>query len=210
MTDRTRRSFFHLTIVVNNKGVRFLDEGEDFWPLTYAKYGQYCLEQPQRVAYQIFDSKMKGSIEDYYLTGRCVEANSIRELAEELEIDANCLSRVVEEFNTAALQPNEFNPAGKDGNSTVGIIPVKSNWAIKIDTPPYFAYATCCGITFTYGGLSVNRQAQVLNTEGEVIPGLYACGEIVGGLFYHNYPGGAGLTRGAVMGRIAGYNAATQ
>jgi len=139
-----------------------------------------------------------------------VEANSIRELAEELEIDADRLVQTVEEFNAGAPQPHEFEPERRDGNSTVGVTPVKSNWALKIDTPPYVAYATCCGITFTYGGLSVNRQAQVLNTEGEVISGLYACGEIVGGLFYHNYPGGTGLTRGAVMGRIAGYNAVSE
>jgi len=210
MTDRTRRVSFPLSIVVSNKGGRFLDEGEDLWHFTYAKYGQYCLEQPQLIVYQIFDSKVNSRIEDYYLTGRCVEANSIRELAEELEIDTDRLFRTVEEFNAAAPQPNEFEPAKRDGNSTTGISPAKSNWALKIDTPPYFAYATCCGITFTYGGLSVNRQAQVLDTEGEVIPGLYACGEIVGGLFYHNYPGGTGLTRGAVMGRISGYNAAAQ
>jgi tricarballylate dehydrogenase len=85
---------------------------------------------------------------------------------------------------------------------------MKSNWALKLDTPPYVAYATNCGITFTYGGIRVDHNSQVLTTEGEAIRGLYACGEIVGGLFYHNYPGGTGLTRGAVMGRIAGYNAA--
>jgi tricarballylate dehydrogenase len=210
MTDRTRRVSFPLSIVVNNKGGRFLDEGEDLWHFTYAKYGQCCLEQPQLIVYQIFDSKVKGRIEDYYLTGRCVEANSIRELAEELEIDTDRLFRTVEEFNAAALQPNEFDPTKRDGNSTVGISPVKSNWALKIDTPPYFAYATCCGITFSFGGLKVNREFQVLNTEGEVIPNLYACGEIVGGLFYYNYTGGVGLTKGAVAGRIAGYNASTQ
>ncbi|MEW6377401.1 MAG: FAD-dependent tricarballylate dehydrogenase TcuA [Thermodesulfobacteriota bacterium] len=210
MLDRTRRVSYPFSIVVNSQGKRFLDEGEDVFPLTFAIIGQYCLQQPHRIAYQIFDAKTRPLIEDYYLIGRCVEGNSIQELAEELMIDAKDLARTVEEFNAAVRQPNEFQPASKDGNSTVGIRPVKSNWAVKIDTPPYVAYATCCGITFTYGGIQVNRNSQVLNTEGEVIPGLYACGEIVGGLFYHNYPGGTGLTRGAVMGRIAGYNAAAE
>ena len=210
LTDRTRRIFHQLGIVVNTKGERFLDEGEDINPLTYAKVGQYCLQQPHLIAYQIFDSKVRPFLEDYYLTGRWVEANSIQELAEELEIERDRLVQTVEAFNAGAPQPNTFIPVLKDGNSTVGITPVKSNWALKLDTPPYVAYATNCGITFTYGGIRVDRESRVLNTEGEVIPGLYACGEIVGGLFYYNYPGGTGLTRGAVMGRIAGYNAAAE
>lgn len=208
MVDRTRRISHPFSLVVNAQGKRFLDEGEDMGAFTYAKYGQYCLQQPHLTAFQIFDAKVRPIIEDYYLTGRCVEANSIRELAEELDIDADQLARTVEEFNAAAPQPKEFDPAHKDGNGTVGIWPPKSNWALKVDQPPYVAYATWCGITFTYGGIRVDREARVLNTEGEVIPGLYACGEIVGGLFYHNYPGGTGLTRGAVMGRLAGVHAA--
>jgi tricarballylate dehydrogenase len=208
MTDRTRRISHPFSIIVNSEGKRFLDEGADTHSFTYAKYGQHCLTQPHLLAYQIFDSKVRPIIEDYYLTGRCVEADSFQELAEALEIDPDKLVKTVEEFNAASPQPNPFDPVKRDGNATVGIQPVKSNWALKLDTPPFVAYATCCGITFTYGGLDVNRESQVLNTEGEIIPGLYACGEIVGKLFYHNYPGGTGLTRGAVMGRIAGYNAA--
>ncbi len=207
MTDRTRRISHPLSVVVNIKGKRFLDEGEDISSFTYAKYGQYCLQQPQLIAFHIFDAKVKGLIEDYYLTGRGTEANSIKELADDLEIDADSLLQTIEEFNAGAKTPNPYDHIHKDGNSTIGIHPPKSNWAQKIDTPPYIAYGVWCGITFTYGGIRVNRQSQVLNTEGEVIPGLYACGEIVGGLFYHNYPGGTGLTRGAVMGRIAGYQA---
>lgn len=210
MLDRTRRVSNAFGIVVNSKGERFMDEGEDRFDLVYAKSGQYCLQQPHLTAYQIFDSKGREILEEYYLTGRCVEADCIQELAEVLEIDQGGFAQTIEEFNAAAHESKEFTHVRKDGNSTVGIKPAKSNWARKIDTPPYVAYATCCGITFTYGGIQVNRESQVLNTEGEVIQGLYACGEIVGGLFYHNYPGGTGLTRGAVMGRIAGYNAAAQ
>jgi len=84
----------------------------------------------------------------------------------------------------------------------------KSNWANTIDTPPFEAYAVTCGITFTFGGLRINTGAQVMSTDGEPIPGLYAAGELVGGIFYFNYPGGTGLTNGSVFGRIAGANAA--
>ncbi|MDD1775940.1 MAG: FAD-dependent tricarballylate dehydrogenase TcuA [Candidatus Methanomethylicus sp.] len=208
MLDRTRRVSGSFGIIVNSNGERFIDEGEDRFDLVYAKCGQYCLQQPHLVAYQIFDSKGRDILEDYYQTGRALEVNSVQELAEGLEIDVDRLIRTIDEFNAAAHESKEFVHSRKDGNSTIGISPVKSNWARKINIPPYVAYATCCGITFTYGGIQVNRESQVLNTEGEVIPGLYACGEIVGGLFYHNYPGGTGLTRGAVMGRIAGRNAA--
>jgi tricarballylate dehydrogenase len=87
--------------------------------------------------------------------------------------------------------------------------PVKSNWAQKLDSPPYLAYPVTCGITFTFGGLKVNLRGQVLDASGEVIPGLYACGEIVGGIFYYNYPGAGGLTNGAVLGKVAGAYAAS-
>lgn len=210
MVDRTRRIYHPLGIVLNNKGDRIMDEGLDRIDLVYAKSGQYCLQQPGLLAYQIYDSKNKGYLEDYYSTARWVEANTIREVAEGLGVDVDHFVQTVEKYNAAAPDIKEFSPARKDGNSTIGITPVKSNWARKIDTPPYFGYATTCGITFTFGGVRVNRKSQVLNSEGEVMRGLYACGEIVGGLFYHNYPGGTGLTRGAVMGRIAGYNAAAE
>jgi tricarballylate dehydrogenase len=80
----------------------------------------------------------------------------------------------------------------------------KSNWANRLDQPPYEAYAVTCGITFTFGGLRIDTEGRVIDTEGEAIPGLYAAGELVGGLFYFNYPGGTGLMSGAVFGKIAG------
>ena len=95
-----------------------------------------------------------------------------------------------------------------DGKSTNGINPPKSNWALPLDTPPYYGYAVTCGITFTFGGLRINELAQVIDTEDKVIEGLYAAGEVVGGLFYNNYPGGSGLMAGSVFGKIAGHNSA--
>ena len=96
----------------------------------------------------------------------------------------------------------------KDGRGTVGIWPPKSNWAQAIDTPPYVGFRITCGVTFTFGGVRVDEHARVLDAAGRVIPGLCAAGELVGGLFFHNYPGGSGLTAGAVYGRRAGYAAA--
>ena len=82
-----------------------------------------------------------------------------------------------------------------------------SNWANTLDEGPYEAYAVTCGVTFTFGGVRIDTDAQVIDTDGAPIPGLYACGELVGGIFYFNYPGGSGLTNGSVFGRIAGRSA---
>ena len=110
-------------------------------------------------------------------------------------------------FNDA-VQPGDYNPTELDGKATRGISPPKSNWALPIDTPPFVGYAVTCGITFTFGGLRIDARGQVLDGEGNGIANLYAAGELVGGVFYHNYPGGSGLTSGAVFGRLAGASAA--
>jgi tricarballylate dehydrogenase len=104
-------------------------------------------------------------------------------------------------------QTRSFNPNVKDGRRTNGLAVDKSNWSNTLDKPPFEAYAVTCGITFTFGGLKITANAEVVDTEGAVMPGLFACGELVGGVFYLNYPGGAGLTNGAVFGRIAGRQA---
>ena len=112
-------------------------------------------------------------------------------------------------YNAAVRADIPFNPNVKDGRRTEGLAVPKSNWANTIDEPPFEAYAVTCGITFTFGGLRIDTGGQVLDTESEPIPGLYAAGELVGGIFYFNYPGGSGLTSGSVFGRIAGASAAT-
>ena len=95
-----------------------------------------------------------------------------------------------------------------DGKRTVGVTPPKSNWALPIDTPPYVGFVTTTGITFTFGGLRINDRGEVQDLGERTIPGLYAAGELVGGLFYENYPGGSGLMSGSVFGRRAGRFAA--
>ena len=124
-------------------------------------------------------------------------ADTIEDLARKISLPVESVARTVDEFN-AAVQPGEFNPDARDGKSTMGLElePPKSNWALPIDSPPYTAYAVACGITFTYGGIQIDPQARVIDTEDNPIPNLYATGEITGNFFYHNYPGGAGLSCG--------------
>jgi tricarballylate dehydrogenase len=110
-------------------------------------------------------------------------------------------------YNAAVNRDVPFNPNTKDGRGTTGLAIPKSNWAIVFDTPPFEAYAVTCGLTFTFGGLKIDGSARVIDTDGQPIPGLYAAGELVGGLFYFNYPGGTGLVSGSVFGKIAGTSA---
>lgn len=207
--DLFQKHSYPLGIIVNIRGERFLDEGADFRNYTYAEYGRRIIAQPHRAAFQIFDAKVLPLLREEYRIREVTRAESstIEELAKKLEIDVAGLTRTVKEFN-AAVEPGAFNPAVLDGKRTRGIVPPKSNWALPIDTPPFVGYAVTTGITFTFGGLRVTPQAQVLDMENRPIPGLYAAGENVGGLFYYNYPGGSGLTAGAVFGRKAGSRAA--
>ena len=139
------------------------------------------------------------------------DADSLEELAAKLEdVDAARALETIAAFNAAVRADVAFDPNVKDGRGTAGLAIPKSNWANRLDTPPYEAYAVTCGITFTFGGLRINTAAMVLDTDGAPIPGLYAAGELVGGLFYLNYPGGSGLMSGAVFGRIAGDSAGRQ
>lgn len=203
----TVRYSYPFGVMVNMEGKRFIDEGEDIYSMTYAKYGEVILSQPQSTIFQLFDSKAKDLLQHEYTTGASIEWSSIPELAEKTGISAEVLAREIGGYN-AAVQEGNFNPMKKDGKGTRGIQPPKTNWAQRLDSPPFFAYPVTGGITFTFGGVKVNREAQVIDTEEKIIPGLYATGEIVGDMFYHNYPGGAGLMRGTVLGRIAGANAA--
>jgi len=206
--DNFQKHSYPIGIVVNLDGERFLDEGADMRNYTYAKYGREVMKQPRRAAVQIFDAKTIENVRDEYRIREVTkfEANTLEELAEGLEINPEGLVKTIEEFN-AACQPGEYNPSILDGVSTKGISPPKSNWALPIDKPPYTGYMVTCGITFTFGGLKINNQAEVLDLVDRPIPGLYAAGELVGGLFYQNYPGGTGLMNGAVFGRLAGISA---
>lgn len=208
--DGFQKHSYPVGIIVNKYGRRFVDEGADFRNYTYAKYGRAVLEQPERRAFQIFDAETVPLLRDEYRIRQITkaEANTLEELARRLKIeDVSQFVKTVEEFNQAVDRATPFNPAVKDGRATRGVIPAKSNWAMPIEKPPFTGFAVTCGITFTFGGLRIDGHGQVVDTRLRPIPGLYAAGELVGGLFYHNYPGGSGLMAGSVFGRLAGHHA---
>jgi tricarballylate dehydrogenase len=205
----SERYSYHHGIMVNRDGKRFVDEGEDLMLYTYAKFGKEILKQPGSVAFQFFDAKVIPLLRVEYQGAQGVEGGSVKALAEELDIDVGQLMETMKTYNEAIVEDEKpFIPHGLDGRHTQGLNPDKTNWAQKIDTPPYRAYAVACGLTMTYGGLKTNEKTEVMDTSDRPIKGLYAVGEITGGFFYHNYPAGTGLIRGAVMGRIAGKEAA--
>jgi len=210
ITELYQKHSYPFGIIVNLEGKRFLDEGYDFRNYTYVTYGRALLTQPQGVAFQIFDDKVKHLLRDEYRIPQVTmaQANTIEELAARLDIDREGLVQTVKEFNLAVQADVPYNPTIKDGKCTVGINPPKSNWALPINTPPYLGYAVTCGITFTFGGVKIDTRGRVLTNSQEPVPGLYAAGEMVGGLFYYNYPGGSGLSSGMVFGRLAGTSAA--
>src|ERR671931_684800 len=199
--DNFQKHSYPVGIIVNLRGERFVDEGADFRNYTYVKYGRAVIEQPRRVAFQIFDAKVLHLLREEYRIREVTKAEdpTLEGLAKKLEIDVEGFVRTITAFNAAVL-PGAFNPAVKDGKGTRGVAPPKSNWALPLDTPPYVGYAVTTGITFTFGGLRITESAQVVDTEQRPIPGLFAAGELVGGLFCHNYPGGAGLMAGAAFG----------
>jgi len=208
--DQFQKHSYPFAIMVNATGKRFVDEGADFRNYTYAKYGRVILEQPSQFAWQIFDQKVKHLQRDEYRIRQItkVTADTIEELAKRLDgVDAAQFVKTVAEYNAAVRQDVPFNPNVKDGRCTQGLAINKSNWANTLDAPPYEGYAVTCGVTFTFGGLRINTDAEVLNSDYEPIRGLYAAGELVGGIFYFNYPGGSGLISGAVFGKIAGTSA---
>src|SRR6266496_2531732 len=198
-------------VYINADGRRFVDEGADFRNYTYAKYGRVILQQPKQFAWQIFDAKVKQQLRDEYRIKQVtrVTGNTLEELVSKLD-DTNQEVALAElkKYNAAVRTEIPFNANIKDGRRTEGLEVNKSNWANTLDTPPFEAYAVTCGITFSFGGLKINTDAQVISSDGEPIRGLYAAGELVGGIFWFNYPGGTGLTNGSVFGRIAGASAA--
>lgn len=207
LTDKTNRLSYPYGVLLNQGGLRFLDEGEDQSFYTYAKYGARILDEPEGIAYQVFDSKVTHLLEARYSTSEPIKADTLEALVEQLAVDRPTAIKTLDDYNAAAGH-GTFDPGELDDMCTKGLTPPKSNWAQKLDTPPFLVYPVTGGITFTFGGLKVNDQTQVIGTDWRPIPGLYACGEMVGGLFHDNYPGGSGLVSGATFGRSAGRSAA--
>lgn len=207
LTDKTNRLSYPYGVMINRDGVRFVDEAPDFQFFTYAKYGRIILKQPDSVAYQIFDQKVVHLLEGRYSTSEPIVADTLDALIDRLPVDRAVAKQTLAAYNKAAGH-GKFNPGILDGVHTEGLAPPKSNWAQKLDAPPYVCYPVTGGITFSFGGLKIDADARVLDSGWKPIPGLFTCGEMVGNLFHDNYPGGTGLTSGAVFGRRAGASAA--
>jgi tricarballylate dehydrogenase len=202
----TRLDSIPLGIVVNREGVRFYDEGEDVWPKRYAIWGKLVARQPGQIAYSITDAKLRGKFVPSAFPP--IEAGSMRELAAHLDLPAERLEQTVQRYN-AAVRPGTFDANALDDCRTAGLTPEKTHWAQRLDTPPYFAYPLRPGITFTYLGVRVDRDARVLATGGAGFDNVYAAGEIMAGnVLRRGYVAGIGMTIGTVFGRIAGEGAA--
>ncbi len=202
----TRLDCVSFGIVVNKDGQRFYDEGEDFWPKRYAIWGRLVAGQPDQIAYSIIDAKSINLFMPSVFPP--VEAGSLAELAQKLGLDPATVEATVKEFN-AATREGSFHPGELDDCHTEGLEPVKSHWARPIDSPPFYGYPLKPGITFTYMGLAVNNKAQVLMTNDEPAPNIFAAGEIMSGnILGRGYMAGFGMTIGTVFGKIAGREAA--
>ncbi len=207
LNTKFNRYSYLFGIMVNTRGQRFVDEGSNLRMMTYAKMGWVTLAEPDGIAFQIFDQKMIAEGRNKVFRRKAYahapvhyEADTIKELAGQLDINPEMLQHTVDEFNAAVPDSPEFIPNKPDGRATQGLAVPKSNWAQKLDEPPFVAYPVTAGLTFTFGGLKINPDAQVLNTSDQPIKRLYASGDIVG-LFYHGYVGSTGQTRNVVFSR---------
>ena len=193
-------------IVVNRDGARFADEGADLWPKRYASWGRLIALQPGQVACSVFDSRAAGRFIPAVFPP--FRAGTIAELADALDLDRAALTRTVAAYN-AAVRPGEHDPGRLDGCATEDLDPPKSHWALPIDAPPFYGYPLRVGVTFTYLGVAVDRDARVLRGDGPPFENVYAAGEVMAGsILREGYLAGFGMTIGAVFGRLAGARAA--
>lgn len=223
------KSGYPLGLMFNVDGRRFVDEGIDMRNYTYAKFGRAILQQPEQLAFQVWDAQTTPWLRTEEYREERVEhlkGDSLEELADKCVSrglrDRDAFLHTIREYNEAVnvyrqeTSSTKWDPALKDGLSTQPskkrLALAKSNWALPLQRSPYLAVRVACGITFTFGGLKVDPQtAQLIRAStGQPIPGVFCVGEMMGGLFYSNYPGGSGLTSGAVFGRRAGQAAAAQ
>jgi tricarballylate dehydrogenase len=198
---------YPLGITVNSLGERFFDEGEASHALTYAKTGRAVHLQPGSVAYQIYDQKAL-ALANYGRDANATryEAPSIAALAPMIGLRPQILEHTVQTFNAAVRHDIPYDRSKLDGRRTEGLTPDKTNWANPIDEPPFYALPVTGGITFTFGGIAVNTNGEVLNAEGSSIPGLYASGDVMG-IFFYNYPACTGQTRNVVFSLAAARHA---
>jgi tricarballylate dehydrogenase len=203
----TRLDCVTLGIVVNKNGVRFYDEGEDFWPMRYAIWGRLVAQQPDQISYALIDSKTLDKFMPSVFPP--IVGNTIGEVARQFGLPADTVSDTVARFNRS-VKSGKFDHTILDDCRTEGLTPPKTHWAQRIDTPPYYGYPLRPGLTFTYFGVKVNEQAKVLVKNGQPAKNIFAAGEIMAGnVLPKGYIGGFGLVIGSIFGRIAGSEAAS-
>ncbi|KAH6981601.1 FAD binding domain-containing protein [Ilyonectria sp. MPI-CAGE-AT-0026] len=227
VSNEFTKSGYPLGLMLNVHGERFVDEGIDLRNYTYAIFGRAILAQPSHVAFQVWDSQTTPWLRSEEYRDGVVEkitASSVEELAQKCSLHGlkhpDKFVKTISAYNDAVAEfqrenpIQKWDPAVKDGlstqSSTLCLPLAKSNWALPLKQGPFLAVKVTCGVTFTFGGLAVDPETTgvISSTTNRVIPGLYCAGEMLGGLFYGNYPGGSGLTSGTVFGRRAGRAAA--
>ncbi len=203
----TRLDCVPFGIVLNQNAERFYDEGEDFWPKRYAIWGRLVAAEPDQVGHAIIDQKSIHSFMPSVFPP--LKADTIEALAEKIGLDPAKTQATIERFN-AACRPGTFDHTIYDDCRTEGLTPPKSHWARPIDTPPFYAYTLRPGITFTYLGVKVNKDARMVLADGAVSANMFAAGEIMAGnVLGQGYLAGIGMTIGSVFGRLAGEGAAS-
>ncbi|NKB48051.1 MAG: FAD-dependent tricarballylate dehydrogenase TcuA [Alphaproteobacteria bacterium] len=202
----TRLDCVPFGVVVNRAAQRFYDEGEDIWPKRYAIWGRLVAQQPDQIAYIIFDApSLERFMPSLYPP---ISAPTIGNLARELELDPTALEATIDGFS-AAVRPGTFDANMLDDCRTEGLSPPKTHWAQRLEAAPFYAYPVRPGITFTYLGAKVDGQARILMADGAASVNMFAAGEIMAGnILGSGYAAGIGMTIGGVFGRIAGREAA--
>lgn len=202
---------FPYGILVNKDGQRFTDEAPGTVDAYYERVTRRIFEQRDGIAWVILDARHM-RIPNYRLGIRTdqapIVAQSVEELARIIGLPEQAVATTVAHYNEACA-PGEWKPLVADGLATHGLTPKKSNWATPLIEPPFHAYPIISSNVFTFGGLKVDSEARVLNSDGAPIPGLYAAGEIIG-TYYGNYTGATSVLKGMVFGRLAGTDAASK
>lgn len=196
---------FPYGVLVNKEGRRFTDEAPGPVDAHYEQITRTLHHQTDGIGYVILDARL-ADVPNHKTAIRTdqppLRAGTIEELADLIGVGRDDLRATINEYN-AGCGDGPYDPTRVDGLATTGVRPRKSNWALPIDRPPYEAYPIISANVFTYGGLKVDPSARVVDTAGEIIPGLFAAGETIGMYFTH-YAGSTSVLKGAVFGKLAG------
>jgi tricarballylate dehydrogenase len=198
-------------VLVNKDGHRFIDEAPGTVDAHYDAIGRSIADQPEGISWAIFDAQIE-DVPRWRTSVRsdvaAVEAQTLEELIAKLQLPAAALDTIAAFNSGCPVTYGEFDPLTPDGRSTIGLSPNKTHWSRPLIRGPFRAYPIISSVCFTFGGLKVNSDAQVVDMDGKPIRGLYAAGETVG-LYHQVYPGSTSVLRGAVFGRLASQHIAS-